>query len=106
MKRVSPIDQHGGHIIVLEEFLLVIANHHQDIRSDIGQCSAHLCNTLLAGIIACLPRVWGEFCLDRWRRRSEHLFIGVDTSIWLPQIRIAFIPLPMVTPEIRGCAEL
>jgi hypothetical protein len=35
MKGVSPIDQHGGHIIVLEELLLVIAKHHQDIRSDI-----------------------------------------------------------------------
>ena len=35
MKSVSPIDQHSGHIIVLEEFLLVIANHHQDIRRDL-----------------------------------------------------------------------
>src|SRR5262245_52665977 len=34
-KSVSPVDQHGGHIIVLEELLLVIANHYQDIRSDI-----------------------------------------------------------------------
>src|SRR4029434_1822452 len=90
----------------LKELLLVVANHHQDIRSDICECSPHLCDALLASIIAHLPRVWGKFFLERWTRRGEHLFVGVDASIWLPQIRIAFVPLPMVAPEIRRRAEL
>jgi len=64
MKRVSPIDQHRWHVIVLEEFLLVIANHHQDIRSDIREYCAHFRDALLAGIIARLSGVWGEFFLD------------------------------------------
>src|SRR5262249_42742663 len=105
-KSVSPINQHGRHIVVLEEFLLVIANHHQNIRSNSREDCTHFCDALLAGIIACLPGVWGEFFLDRWTHRGEDLFIGVDTSIGLPQIGIALVPLPMVTPEIWGCAEL
>src|SRR5215471_7975274 len=106
MKSVSPIDQHGRHVIVLEEFLLVIANHHQDIRSDLREDGAHLRDAFLASIIACLPGLWGEFFLDRRTRRGEDLFIGVDTSIWLAQIGIALVPLPMVAPEFWGGAEL
>src|SRR5262245_3032304 len=106
MKRSTPIDQHRGHVVVLEEFLLVIANHHQDFRSDLGEYCAHLRDALLAGLITRLPGVWREFFLDGWARRGEHLGVGVDASIWLPQIGIVLVPLPMVTPEFWGCAEL
>jgi hypothetical protein len=101
---LPPINQHRGHVLIGEEFFLIVPEDDEDVRRHLFQDLRQGGDALLAGVIPHLPLGRRNFSCERWACLGEQFVIAHVSTVCIQKLRIALIALPMQRPKIRRCA--
>src|SRR5713101_8156365 len=104
---LTPVDTERRHIIVVEGFLLVIAEHDQHVGCATLQSLSNLGNALLVGGVPLLEDLWGQLLRNPGVDFRQQLLIGDMLAIRHSiQALVVLVFLAPLQPVFRGEAQL